>query len=86
MILPIYALNIAILFSVVLDLRTKEVDRRFSLGLVRILFILVVAGRNLSICLFSFRTLCYSLFLRFRKLLCPVVDGFFVPVVSVHCL
>ena len=49
MILPIYALNIAILFSVVLDLRIKEVDRRFSLGLVRILFILsLLAATYLS--------------------------------------
>ena len=45
MILTIYALNIALLFSVVLDLRTKEADRRLSLGLVRILFILsLLAG------------------------------------------
>lgn len=40
MILTIYALNIAFLFSVALDLRTKEADRRLSFGLVRILFTL----------------------------------------------
>ena len=54
MILTIYALNIAFLFSVVLDLRTREADRRLSIGWVRILFILsLLTGVYLSTYFYS---------------------------------
>lgn len=52
MIQVILVFNIAVLVSVVLDLRTKEADRLFSFAIVRILFVLPLLAGSYFLCYF----------------------------------